>query len=84
METFLTKIGEGGRLVIPAAYRKALGVSPGDEVVLLLEEGAVRILTLREAVRLAQAAIRSYIPAEPGRSLADELIAERRQKARSE
>jgi AbrB family looped-hinge helix DNA binding protein len=34
-----TTIREGGRLVIPAAYRKALGLKPGDEVLLVLEEG---------------------------------------------
>jgi AbrB family looped-hinge helix DNA binding protein len=79
MARFLTKLGEGGRLVIPAGYRRALGLDPGDAVILVLEEGAVRILTPREAVRRAQAAVRSHIPA--GRSLADELIAERRRES---
>jgi AbrB family looped-hinge helix DNA binding protein len=84
MPTLLTRIGQGGRLVIPAEYRKALGVGPGDEVLLLLEEGSLRVLTLREAIRLAQAAVRSYIPDGSGRSLADELIAERRQESQRE
>ena len=37
-----TKLGEGGRVVIPAEYRRTLGVGPGDEVILALEDGAVR------------------------------------------
>jgi len=80
MARLVTRVSEGGRVVIPAEYRKALGLNPGDEVVLLLEEGGIRILTPREAGRRAQALVRSYIPA--GRRLADEFIAERRQEAR--
>jgi AbrB family looped-hinge helix DNA binding protein len=82
MTRLVTRVSEGGRVVIPAEYRKALGLNPGDEVVLLLEEGGIRILTPREAARRAQALVRSHIPA--GRKLADELIAERRQEARDE
>lgn len=73
-------IGEGGRLVIPAPYRQALGVREGDKVILQLEEAGLRILTPDQALRRAQMLVRRYVPA--GRSLADELIAERRQEAR--
>jgi AbrB family looped-hinge helix DNA binding protein len=79
MTRLVTRVSEDGRVVIPAEYRKALGLKPGDEVVLLLEEGGIRILTPHEAARRAQALVRSYIPA--GRKLADELISERRQEA---
>jgi bifunctional DNA-binding transcriptional regulator/antitoxin component of YhaV-PrlF toxin-antitoxin module len=82
MNKTLTKLGEGGRLVIPAEYRKALGVEVGDEVVLMLEEGSLRVLTPREGIRRAQELVRSYIPS--GQRLADELIAERRKESRGE
>lgn len=75
----MTKLGAGGKLVLPLAYRRALGVSPGDDLVLLMDDGEVRLLTPREATRRAQALVRRYIPA--GRRLADELIAERRRGA---
>jgi antitoxin PrlF len=78
----LKNLDKRGRLVIPAGYRQALGLRPGDEVILSLEEGAIRVFTRAEAVRRAQAAVRAYIPA--GRSLADELIAERRQELAGE
>ena len=76
----LTRLGEGGRLVIPAEYRKALGVDTGDELVLVLEEDGLRITTPREGIRRAQALIRSYIP--EGRRLSEELIEERRRESR--
>jgi len=74
-----TRIGEGGRLVIPARYRRALGLKPGDEVVLLLEERQIRIVSLRQAIEQAQSLVRQYIP--EGRSLSEELIQERREEA---
>ena len=69
---------EGGRVVIPAKYRKAMGIKPGDELVLLLEEGEIRIVTAHQAIRQAQALVRRYVP--KGRSLSKELIQERREE----
>lgn len=74
-----TKLGEGGRLVIPARYRKVLGLKPGDEVLLVLIDGEVRVLTPQRAVQRAQALVRRYIP--KGRRLAEELLRERRDEA---
>lgn len=82
MKEVKTKLGKGGRLVIPAEYRKTLGLKPGDDVILVLDEGGVRLLTLRQAILRAQALVRQYIP--EGRSLADELIQERREEAARE
>ncbi len=76
MSQIKTKLGEGGRIVIPAEYRKALGLRVGDEVILRLEGKELRIFTLNQAIRRAQELVNRYIPKE--RSLADELIAERR------
>ncbi|MGH9367520.1 MAG: AbrB/MazE/SpoVT family DNA-binding domain-containing protein [Thermoanaerobaculia bacterium] len=78
MNKIKTRIGLGGRIVIPARYRRTLGVGVGDEVVLLLDEEGVRVLTPRQAVRRAQKLVRRYVTA--GESLADELIRERREE----
>ena len=75
-----TKIGQRGRVVIPARYRRALGLKPGDEVVLALEEEEVRLFTPMRAVQPAQTSVRRYVP--EGRSLAQELLAERRMETR--
>ena len=77
-----TKIAEGGSVVIPAEYRRELGLEPGDEVIIRLEEGELRILTRAEAVRRAQALVERH--AQRNRSLVDELSAERRAEATRE
>ena len=82
MNRVMTKLGEGGRLVIPVDYRKALGVDTGDELVVILEENSLRVLTPKEGIRRAQALVRSYIP--KGRSLSDELVADRRKEEQVE
>ncbi len=76
MTLMKAKISEGGRIVIPVEYRQALGLHVGDEVILRLDNGEVRITTPRQAIKHAQDLTRRYIP--QGRSLSDELIAERR------
>jgi len=76
MQQIKTKVAEGGRIVIPAEYRQALGLQVGDEVILRLENGTLRIFTPRQAIKYAQELLRPYLPAE--RLLSDELIAERR------
>lgn len=77
-----TRINENGRIVIPASFRKALGLTAGDEVVVRLEDNELRILTLAQRIRHAQQIVRRYV--KPGTSLADELIAERREAAKRE
>ncbi len=73
------KVAEGGRLVIPVEYRRALGLEPGGEVIIRMEDGELRIVTRAEAVRRAQEKVRQHI--KKGRSLVDELSAERRSEA---
>ncbi len=70
------KLTDGGRVVIPAEYRQALGLHIGDELILRLENGEVRIFTPQQAIKRAQELVRGYLP--QGRSLVDELLAERR------
>lgn len=76
------RVNENGRVVIPASFRKALGINAGDEVVLRLEDDELRITTLKHRLERAQRRVRGYV--KPGRSLADELIAERREAAKHE
>ena len=78
----LTKIGAGGRIVIPADLRREIGADVGDEVILRLVAGEIHILTRSEAIRKAQALVRKSIPAS--RSLVKELIQERRKEAKRE
>lgn len=76
------RVNQNGRVVIPAAYRKALGIKAGDEVVLRMEDDELHITTLKRRIEGAQRLVRKYV--KPGVSLVDELIAERREAARRE
>lgn len=80
--TIITKIGPGGRIVIPADVRKQLGMDIGDEVCLDIGEDNVTIQTRRAALRRLQEKLRKKLP--KGVSLVDELIAERRKEAENE
>jgi len=77
-----TRVNENGRVVIPASYRKALGIKAGDEVILRMEDDELRITTMKRRIERAQRLVRKYV--KPGISLVDELIAERREAARNE
>jgi AbrB family looped-hinge helix DNA binding protein len=70
------RVNENGRVVIPAAFRKALGIEAGDEVVLRIQDGELRITTQQSRIQRAQRRARQYV--EPGTSLIDEILAERR------
>ncbi len=76
MLEFKTKLGRGGRIVIPAEYRQALNLQVGDDVILRLKDGEIRLFTPEQALQHAQALVRRHVP--PGRLLSEELIAERR------
>ena len=54
LEQSVAKLDQHGRVVIPAAYRRALGLHEGDEVTVQLEDGSVRISTRAEAIKRAQ------------------------------
>jgi AbrB family looped-hinge helix DNA binding protein len=76
------QIGEKGRIVIPAAIREALGMDVGDRVALRVEDGELRISTLRSRIMRAQRNVRHLVP--PGTLVSDELSAERREAAKNE
>ena len=67
---------------MPAKLRKALQLETGDEVVLRLENGSLRLIPLHQAISLAQEAVHKYAP--KGVSLVDELIQARRAEAKGE
>lgn len=81
---YAMKMSDGGRVVVPAEIRKALGLKDGDTVLWELVDGEARLTTKRERLRRAQALIERYCPKRPGESIVDELIAERRAEAMKE
>lgn len=82
MQHTATKIDKHGRVVIPADYRRALGLRPGQSLTLELNDGALRLVPLAQAIREAQEFVAKYV--DKDRSLVAELIAERRAEAARE
>lgn len=76
------RMTEGGRIVIPAEFRRALGLNVGDELLMRLEDGELRLFTLEQGIKRAQETYRKYVP--PDRDLVDELIRERHAEAERE
>jgi len=76
MTEVCVRLGENGRLVIPAEFRRRLGLKPGDPLVLRLDQDGVVIESRRAAVRAAQRMIREQVPR--GELLTERLFAMRR------
>jgi AbrB family looped-hinge helix DNA binding protein len=76
------KMAKNGRVVIPAQFRKALGISAGGEIILRWEDDELRITTMKQNIERAQRHARKYL--KPGVSVVDEFIAERREAAKRE
>lgn len=73
------ELGVGGRVVIPAAIREAMGVKEGDRLVVRFEDGELTLMSKQLALERMRELVRKYVP--PGVSLVDELIADRRREA---
>jgi AbrB family looped-hinge helix DNA binding protein len=76
------RVNENGRVVIPAEFRKTLGINPGDEVIARVEDDELRITTMKKRIERAQRRAQRY--RRPGVSVVDEFIAERREAAKRE
>ena len=73
------RVSPDGRIVIPASFRKILGIKSGDEVTVRIEDNELRVSTLKAHIERAQRLVRRHV--KHGTSLVDELIAERRREA---
>lgn len=74
------RFGAQGRMVIPAAMRKALGFQPGETLVARVEDEHLVI----EKPETVERRIRARFRNSGGRSLADDLMADRREEVRRE
>jgi bifunctional DNA-binding transcriptional regulator/antitoxin component of YhaV-PrlF toxin-antitoxin module len=76
------QLGPGGRVVIPAVYRKAMQVKEGDRLMARVVDGELRLLTPEMAIRRAQKWVRETIPPEV--DLVADLLEMRRQEVEDE
>jgi len=78
----VVRVDAQGRLLVPKELRDAVDMRPNENVTLLVQDGEIRIVTVTAVRRLLRELNAKY-PAH-GRSLVDELIAERRAEAERE
>lgn len=76
------KLGPDGRVVIPAAFREALGLGEGDTLFARVENGEIHLLTAKAVMRRVNSMVRKFVP--EGVSLVDELIEDRRREVERE
>lgn len=70
------RVGDGGRVVIPAAMREEMSIKPGDDLVAHVEDGVLHLISFEENLRRIQDEVSKY--KKPGESVVDEFLAERR------
>jgi AbrB family looped-hinge helix DNA binding protein len=79
MSSARAKIGPGGRLVIPAAQRRELGLEVGDQVVVRVEDNELRVSSLNHRIERVQALVRRHN--RKRELLSESLILDRRAEA---
>ncbi len=82
MAAVRAKVVEGGRILVPAAIRRAMKLQKGDTVLLELHGDELRVRSAASALQRLQASVRDVVPRDV--SLVDELIADRRAEAARE
>lgn len=78
----LTKVAESGKLSLPAQMRRQVGLEHGGPVLIRVENGEIRIRTVRDAIADLQQRTRRLF-AGSGDSV-DRFLADRRTEAERE
>ena len=76
------RVDSAGRIVVPAGFRKALGIGAGEELLISMDDGYVRLQTIDAALERVRAIARGKRRGDA--SVVDEFIAERRAEAATE
>ena len=75
-------LGESGRIVLPAAIRKEMGLKAGDRLTVTSDTGAIRILSRKMALESIRAGIIRQRGSLDG--ILDEFLAEKHEEAARE
>ena len=68
-----------GRVVIPAAIRREMGLEGTVDLILRYEDGILTVETIEDAVDYVQSVVAQFVPSDG--SLVDDLLAQRRSEA---
>lgn len=76
MNEFRIKLGENGRVLIPASCRRQLKLVPGQELIIKIEDEELHLFSLDHSVRKAQQLVKKYAK---NQNLVEKLIKSRRE-----
>ena len=77
-----TRMSKEGRVLIPAELRHALGLQAEEPLQVYVVDGELRIVSRRQGIRRAQAIAAKV--RQPGASVVDEFLADKRTAAARE
>jgi AbrB family looped-hinge helix DNA binding protein len=73
---YTVEVGSDGHVALPSDLREKIGVKEGDNLIVTLKpDNTLELVSVREVIRRTQGI---YADVAQGRSLADELVAERK------
>lgn len=78
----VTKMSEGGRVVIPAEFREKYGLAVGDTLVWAEDEHGLTLSSHRASIRRAQAIVAKY--KRPGVDEVEAFLRDKRAEAQRE
>lgn len=85
MNDVRTKIGDGGRVIIPAIFRQAIHLESGNDIIFHLDSNEIYITTPEQAHLKLQTKVKSCLDKmDTAISLGGELISTRREEAKRE
>lgn len=82
MTRYNVPLQENGRMILPAALRRQLGVGKGDKVVILADGDRLELTTIKAMRRRSQEIVRKAVP--EGYEMVDALIADRREESQGD
>ena len=78
----MTTIGKSGRLVIPVQFRRALGLTEGEGVMISIKNGHIEISLIDESIKKAQKKVRKYLRSDS--DLVEMLFDDRKEEIANE
>ena len=74
-----TRMDPGGRITIPPSFRKKLGLKPGADVTITLDDEGLHVWSFEGRMRRIREVARMYVP--EGTLVSEELIEDRKREA---
>jgi len=81
MNEFRIKLGNDGRVLIPASFRRQLHLHPGEELIVKIEDRELHLSSLKNSLKKAQAIVSRLAK---GESLVEKLKKMRREEENDE